>query len=197
MAQKTGGALAAAAAEFEEDLARYRALSEELGKNEMGSQKALARAKTTLQDSVACEERMQTRLSALALAMNAAREEQLAVATATLDGAKRLQARHEQLEAMQAHFATLAERVHTIQEPLRAAFGEDGTQDPSAVLKQLHDVIALMESIIEEAQTMTKEAQDSGWEDVVRDVTSLCQQVQSARNKALLVVRKIAPAAPS
>ncbi len=194
---KTKGALTTAATAFEEELSHYSQLTQELRSNPINSQKLLLRAQRSLEASVQCDQRMAERVAALAEAMQAAKQAQETHALATLEAAKRIQARSEQLGALLSRFASLGERAHTLQQPVSETIKDGETPDANAVLGQMREIVARMESIVEDAGAMADAAQAGEWEDVARDATSLRQQVQSARNKALLVIQKLAPIAPS
>jgi hypothetical protein len=53
------------------------------------------------------------------------------------------------------------------------------------------------EEVIAEAEDLKRAATESSWTDLAEDADVLKQQLLSARNKILLVQRKVAASAPS
>lgn len=191
-------ALATAAAGFEDELARYVEIVDELSKNPVNTQKGLVRAKHALEESAACEQRMSERIQALSEAMIASRTQQETCAAKTLEAAQRFKERSEQLGALMDRFCKLGEQARAVQEPFSAAqAAQEGHVEPTVVISRLKEVATQIETIVVEAESIEKDAKASDFSDVARDAGSLRQQVQSTRNKVALVLQRFAATAPS
>lgn len=191
-------ALAAAAAVFERDLARYEELAHELTTSEISSQKSLVRATKLLEEAAACEQKLSNDVGALVEAMQLARTKQQECGEATLAAARRIEGRMAEHAALMDKFAALGERAKNASEPVAAVMAQHASAvDPNELARGLTEVTARMDEIVSETDSMIKEAEAGDWADVAKEAESLKQKVQAARNKVLLTQRKVAERAPS
>lgn len=191
-------AIAAAAAMFEQDLSRYEQLSSELKSIAINSQKNLLRATKLLEESAACEQKLADAVNMLVEAMQVARLKQRSCGEATLEAAKRIEARMVEHAALMNRFATLGERARSASEPVAAVMAQHAASvDPGELARGLGEVTERMDVIVSETETMIREAETGDWSDLVREAESLKQKVQAARNKVLITQRKVAERAPS
>ena len=198
MAPKTDS-LASAAAALEAETQAYLKTIAELERVEVTSEKTMQRARRALEQCAKHEYSHAHLLPELAKAMQALQREQQSCIDATARSAASLKDRFENRQALLQRVSALGERAREINEPiatLMQAQPEEEKPSPD-MMTSLGEVLKRTEAVIAEAEELQRLAKDSSWVDLSEDADTLKQQLLSARNKVLLVQRKLASGAPS
>jgi hypothetical protein len=178
------GPLTEAAAAFERELQQYERITAELNRTTVRSQKTLSRTQKLLIESTQCEEALGMRLRELLEAMNGARDTQQRCMEQTLASARGLQSRANEFTALLERVAALGTRARETSEPAAKVLEDSaaGARDVELV-RSLEELGDRMTSIMQEAETIARDAEQGDWPDISRDVKSLKQQVQAAQGR--------------
>ena len=190
--------IAKTAANLENELTRYEQQVAEAKRLEISSEKGLHKAKAVLEACAATEQRMRGELQAFAAALNEMQQRQAACIEATLATAKRIEERIQDRAALLERFGQLGVRAKEVDIPVQTVMQRkaEGAKD-SELLDALGEVITRTDAVLADADAVAKDSHEHGWEDIAREATALKQQLQSARNKVLLVQRDMASRSPS
>lgn len=193
MSNKPESPLLAAARALSEDLSRFQALSDELGRLSINSDKTLQRARHGLQVCSAHEIKLAESLRAFAQAMQQVQTVQQQCMDQTAQAARRVETRQLQRAGLEERMALLAQKARAVSLPIGPAEGASSSQ----MLSRLDEVEHRLEALIEEVSAVSRLAQEQDWQDLLRDTQSLREQLQALRNRVLLSRRKLAQNAPS
>jgi hypothetical protein len=185
--------LGAAAAVLEGELRRFEELGEIARRLPLNSEKNLDRAARATQEAAEAQERVAAAVNALIGAITGARQRQEGHALGILERAKEIQARTVEFQDLMKRFGALGEEargIHVLVQEAAALKNEDGSVGTEA-LGRLQQVADRMGTIVATAQDVAKDAQARGIEDIARQADGLRQQVQSARNKLLLLQQNL------
>jgi hypothetical protein len=185
--------LGAAAAALEGELLRFEELGEIARRVPLNSEKNLDRAARATQEAAEAQERVAAAVNALIQAITVARQRQEGHAVAILERAKEIQARTIEFHELLKRFGELGEEaktIHALVQEAAALKKDDGSVSLEA-LGRLEQVSERMATIVATAQDVTKDAKARGIEDIERQADALRQQVQSARNKLLLLQQNL------
>ena len=196
MSKKTETPLLAAAQALDDDLSRFQALSGDLTRGHINSEKSLQRARQVLEACSVHETKLAESLRAFARAMQGVQEAQHACMQATAEAAQRIAERHAARLALQERIARLGESARAVSAPV-AELPEAGGNASTEILASLGEVERRLEAVIDEASAACTLAEQGDWTDLLRDTQSLREQLQSLRNRVLLMRRKLGGAAPS
>jgi chromosome segregation ATPase len=196
MSKKTESPLLVAAQQLDDDLSRFQTLSGDLNRSSINSEKSLQRARQVLEACSAHETQLAESLRAFARAMQGVQETQHACMQATAEGAKRVAERHAARMALQERIAKLGESARAVSAPV-AELPEAGGNASTEILASLSEVERRLDAVIDEAAQACTLAEQGDWPDLLRDTQSLREQLQSLRNRVLLMRRKLGGAAPS
>jgi chromosome segregation ATPase len=184
--------MATAAAAFEDELRRLAALTADLVRTPLSSDKALLRAKKALTESSESQARLATRLQEVVAAIDGARLKQEACLKQLVEAAERVQGRAREFSVLVERFAALGQRAREVNDPVRAVVARKEEGAPvSEVLAGLREVLDRTETLVAEADALAKDARESDWPDVARETDSLKQQMQAARNRLLQAERSV------
>jgi hypothetical protein len=111
-------------------------------------------------------------------------------------GTARVAARHAERVALQERVAQLSAGARAASAPM-ANLPELDAPDSSQMLAPLGEVERRLGLVIDEAAEVSTLAQQGDWNDLLRDTQSLREQLQSLRNRVLLMRRKLGTEAPS
>lgn len=177
------GKLTSAADHFEQELARYERLSNELARTSVHSEKSLGRKRRLLQELSECEEELGGRLKGLLVAMNDARDRQQRGLEIAVKAASELRERAEQFSELMDKVTALGERARSASQPagplLTAADGQARAED----LTPLEQTSEQLQTVLSEAENIARAATEQNWPEVARDVNSLRQQLSSLNAK--------------
>jgi hypothetical protein len=196
MSKNTESPLLAAARSLSEDLERFEALSGELSRLAINSDKTLQRACRGLLECSEHETKLAESLRGFAAAMQVMQAtqqrcmEQAAIAT------QRVRQRQEQRAQLQERLQRLSQKANEISSPA-ATLPEAPTSASSDVLAPLQEIARRLELVIAEAAEVCELARKDEWADVQRDTQSLEQQLHAAKNRVQIGLRKLAQDAPS
>ncbi|MDB4997784.1 MAG: hypothetical protein JWM74_5216 [Myxococcaceae bacterium] len=185
--------LGAAAAALEAELRRFEELGEIARRVPLNSEKNLDRAARATQEAAEAQERVAAAVNALIAAITVARQRQEGHAHSILERAKEIQARTGEFHELLKRFGALGEEakgIHALVQEAAALKKEDGSVSLEA-LGRLEQVSERMASIVTTAQDVAKDAKARGIDDIERQADALKQQVQSARNKLLLLQQNL------
>lgn len=196
--KKFEGPLVKAASALESELARYEEHIQDAKRLEINSEKGLHKSKTVLEACAATEQRMREQLQTFAAAMQEMQKRQQACVEETVATAKRIEERIHDRAALLERFGALGQRAREVDEPVKEVMQRkaDGAKD-SELIGALAEVISRTDAVLEDADSVAKDAQARGWEDIGREALGLKQQLQSARNKVMQAQRDMAEKLPS
>jgi ABC-type transporter Mla subunit MlaD len=177
------GKLAGAADHFEEELARYARLSDELARTTVHSEKSLGRKRRLLEEFSESESELGVRLKGLLAAMNEARERQQHCMDVAVKAATELRERAEQFGQLMAKVTELGERARDASQPAGPLLTEADQKVTAEALGPLDHVSEQIHSVLSEAEAIARSAAQENWPEVARDVNSLRQQLSSMHAK--------------
>jgi hypothetical protein len=179
----------AAAEAFDDELETYATVSGAFARAQLTSSKHLERAKDALNQIAASEQRLATCGARLAAAVNAARNQQEALAKATLERVPVLQQRMEQLRGLVGQFETLGQEAGSLNGGALAIVHWTPEQgDRGAQLAEARALLGNMQTLSQRALDLTAQARDADFEELAVQAHALHQQLQSAHNKLRLAI---------
>lgn len=187
--------LLAAAEALDAELRRFELLADAIGREHLNSEKNVKRAGQRLQELVECHSRLSAQVQSLIGALDHVRTRQEAQALAVSERANEIRARAEILGNLVGQFETLRAEAAQLTAPLQqlAATGTEATVDQKrvalagaldAIDVQLHAVAARTDGLVEAATA-------EHFLDLARHAESLRTQLQSTRNKIILLRRSL------
>jgi hypothetical protein len=190
--------LVAAAEALESQLTRFESLADQLRKSPLNSEKSLERASKLLRDVAEQDQVLNASVSALVAAVTAARDRQQTQAEAVNARAQELQQRAETFKSLLERYGALGQSAAELNQRMQEfAAQRSQAQTPEQNAELLGTLDALNERMVqvaEEAQSVTKLADEQDFSDVGRQADSLRQQLLSARNKLGLLRKGLASA---
>jgi chromosome segregation ATPase len=196
MSKSNESALVIAARALADDLQRFEQLSGELTRSTINSDKSLQRARRGLEECSAQEAKLVESLRGFARAMQGVQELQQRCMDQTALAAERIRQRQEARAQLQQRLQSLGESARDVSAPLEAV-PSAGDAEAADMRGPLREVGRRLEPVIAEAAELTALAKKEDWSDLERDTHTLEQQLQAARNRVLLSLRKLAEDAPS
>jgi hypothetical protein len=197
MSKTAESPLVAAARALSEHLARFEETSLEAARAPINSEKALNRARKSLQECSEHEGKLAASLRDLAAAMQGMQAQQQRCVEHTALAAERIRQRQDERLALQDRLLRLGDNAREVSAPVAAL--PEGANEPGSTqaIGPLQEVVRRLEAVIAEAAAVTALAHEGDWADLERDTHSLEQQLQSARNRVLIGLRKLSEEAPS
>jgi ABC-type transporter Mla subunit MlaD len=195
MSKNKESPLLSAAGALAEDIDTFEALSLELSRLPIHTDKSLARARQGLQACSEHETKLAGSLHGFAAAMQAMQERQRRCMEVTAAAAARVQQRQEQRMQLEQQLAQLGASAQEVSEPVAALFAAPG-ESPD-LLAPLAEVERRLDAVIEGAGALCDSARQGEWHDLERDTQSLREKLQALRNRVLLMRRKLSTVAPS
>lgn len=196
MSKSTESPLLIAARALSDDLQHFEQLSAELGRLVINSEKTLQRARKGLQECSEHEAKLAESLRGFAGAMQAMQAMQQRCMEQTALATERVRQRQEERAQLQQRLHSLGDNARDVSAPVAAlAEGSEGAANDA--LGPLQEVARRLELVIAEATEVTELARQGEWADLERDTHSLEQQLQAARNRVLIGLRRLAQDAPS
>ncbi len=196
MNKKPESSLLSAARLLQDDLTRFEALSAELARTQINSEKSLQRARQTLESCSEQEAKLAESLRGFAAAMQEMQLNQQRCMEQTAEAAQRILLRQEQRQALRERLAHVGDSAREVSLPV-AQLPDDAAAVPVEMLASLQEVERRLSAVIAEAAEIAAIAQRDEWTDIERDIQTLSQQLQAVRNRVLLCQRKVASNAPS
>lgn len=188
--------LVAAAEALESQLTRFESLADQLHKSPLNSEKSLERASKLLRDVAEQDQVLNASVSALVAAVTAARDRQQTQAEAVNARAQELQQRAETFKSLLERYGELGKSAAELNQRMQEfAAKRAQAQTPEQNAELIGTLDALNERMVqvaEEAQSVTKLAEEQDFTDVGRQADSLRQQLLSARNKLGLLRKGLA-----
>jgi hypothetical protein len=190
--------LVVAAASLVEELQALDGLAEEAKHCRMRTEKGMSRATRLLTDSVEYRARIEEKLRALVMEIEAARTHQQQSIQALLEVAHELDERSKERDTLLARFGALGASAAQVSE-LAVKLGErkgEGAGDQE-LLERLGDIRGQMDGVASEARGLAEAAEAGGWSEIARQADALRQEVLAAQNKLAMARRSVAARAPS
>ena len=183
------GAISAAATQLDEALRDFERAAQTALRSSLRSQKHIDKATTSLNEAAAAQTRVVEELQALMVQFNDARGRYESTAEA-------LNRRGDEIEARAKETSVLVERFEALgvmaKETTESVRGIDPGERVTAV-ERLTELEARMGTIVEDAQTLHRDAQAADLIDMTHAADSLRQQIAGARNKLALALAKLKP----
>ena len=183
------GAISTAASQLDDALRDFERAAQAALRTPLRSQKHIDKATTSLNEAAAAQTRVVEELQALMAQFNDARGRYEATAEA-------LNRRGDEIEARAAETRLLVDRFEALgvhaKETTESARGIDPKERATAMV-QLAALEERMGRIVEDAQTLHRDAQAADLSDMTQAADSLRQQIAGARNKLALALAKLKP----
>jgi uncharacterized coiled-coil DUF342 family protein len=195
MSKNTDTPLLAAARALAEDVTRFETLSLELARLPLNSEKSLQRGRQALQACSEHETKLAQSLRGFAEAMQAVQQSQRQSMDRTAEAAQRVQKRQEERSELERRVAQLGNQAREVSQPVAGLVEAPGTSPD--VLAPLAEVGRRLDAVIDDAGSVYELAQQGEWNDLERETQSLREQLQSLRNRVLLMRRKLSSEAAS
>ena len=184
--------LTEAAAALEAELHQFESRVELARRVKLTSEKNLERAAQATTEAAQSQELVVASLRALIEAINAARARQEAQASQLQERGQEIVRRRDELLALRARFDAVGAEARGLNEWLQAMPAPDESADgKAALLLRLREAEQRMAHVIEGAGAVALACAETGLEDLSRDADSLHKQMQVARNKVSLSLRKL------
>jgi chromosome segregation ATPase len=196
MNQKSETPLSDAANQIEGELSRFEKLLHELSRP-VSTEKALQRARMSIEECSNSEERLAGHLTVFAQAIQSIQARQQRCMELLNERVAQIQERHSDRSALVERMALLGKRTSEISKPIVSLEESVWNAVTPELLTSVAEVSARLEDAIGEASQIAASARQSDWTDLARDADMLKQQLQSVRNQVLLGQRKLAGQAPS
>ena len=179
---KPDAALAAAAAEFDEELATYTRLGDLFIKTPVSSVKQLERANGTLAEIAACEERLQAAGQRMVGALAAARAHQEQLARDVVARVPVVQARNRKLNELMAELTAVAGEVGSLNSVI-TGHRDNGDATKPPTLDTARDISATMFALSERAERLSVTANEAEFEELGTQAHALYQRLQAIGKK--------------
>lgn len=175
-------ALAAAATDFDNELAVYARLGKLFLETPLSSVKHLERANGTLAEIAGCEERLQAAGQRLVAALASSRERQEQLANEVVAHVPALQARNQRLQELMKELDGVAGEVGNINNAIASQRGNgDSTKTPSADdARQLSETVL---ALSERAEQLAGSAREAEFEELAAQAHSLHQRLDAIGKK--------------
>jgi hypothetical protein len=196
MSKNPESQLLAAARSLSDDLERFEKLTSELERLVINSDKTLQRAGRSLLECSEHETKLAESLRGFAIAMQAMQATQQRCMERAAAATERVRQRQAQRVQLQERLQLLSQKASEVSRPA-ASLPESSSPASTEVLSPLQEIARRLELIIVEAAEVLELARKDEWADVERDTHSLEQQLQAAKNRVQLGLRKLAEGAPS
>ncbi len=190
--------LVVAAASLVDELRALDGLAEEAKHCRMRTEKGLSRATRLLTDSVEYRARIEEKLRALVMEIEAARTHQQQSIQALLEVAHELDERSKERDTLLSRFGALGASAAQVSE-LAVKLGErksEGAGDQE-LLERLGDIRGQMDRVASEARALAEAAEVGGWAEIALQADALRQEILAAQNKLAMAQRSVAARAPS
>lgn len=174
---KPDPALAAAAAEFDEQLTAYARLGELFLKTPLSSVKHLERANQALSEIAASEERLQAAGQRMVQALTAARAHQEKLASEVVAHVPAVQARNQQLNELMRELTAVAGEVQHLNATITGQ-RENGDATKPATLDAARDASTTVFALSDRAEQLSVAARDAEFEELSTQAHALHQRLQ-------------------
>ena len=186
--------LMAAAAAFDEHLARFAHLAETARQGPLNSQKSLQRAARAFQEIGDAEKRLGVAAQELVQALTAARRTQEMQAQAIQERAQEIARRTAVAADLLKRYGAIGGKAAELNALVLDLAGKktDGTAGGGEVLPVLGQVRARLAEVQEGALELVAAAQEADFEDIAGEASSLREQVAAADVKIAAIERSLA-----
>jgi len=186
--------LMAAAAAFDEHLARFAHLAETARQGPLNSQKSLQRAARAFQEIGDAEKRLGVAAQELVLALTAARRTQELQAQAIQERAQEIARRTAVAADLLKRYGAIGGKAAELNALVLDLAGKktDGAAAGGEVLPVLGQVRARLAEVQEGALELVAAAQEADFEDIAGEASSLREQVAAADVKIAAIERSLA-----
>jgi hypothetical protein len=186
--------LMAAAAAFDEHLARFAHLAETARQGPLNSQKSLQRAARAFQEIGDAEKRLGVAAQELVAALTAARRSQEVQAQAIQERAQEIARRTAVAADLLKRYGAIGGKAAELNALVLDLAGKkaDGAPAGGEVLPVLGQVRARLAEVQEGALELVAAAQEADFEDIAGEATSLREQVAAADVKIAAIERSLA-----
>jgi hypothetical protein len=186
--------LMAAAAAFDEHLARFAHLAETARQGPLNSQKSLQRAARAFQEIGDAEKRLGVAAQELVAALTAARRSQEVQAQAIQERAQEIARRTAVAADLLKRYGAIGGKAAELNALVLDLAGKktDGAPAGGEVLPVLGQVRARLAEVLEGALELVAAAQEADFEDIAGEASSLREQVAAADVKIAAIERSLA-----
>jgi chromosome segregation ATPase len=195
--QSPSSALLDAAARLEDELRQYEALTEEVGRAVIHSRKSLVRVTRMLQQAAECHERLMTHVASLSEVMTATRGRQVSCAERLVSAGGRIQERMAGFQTLMSRYDALGELSKQLNATAAEIVAAKDETNPQAALAATGSLLERMEQAVSDATALADAARADDFADLARDVDSVKQQLQSAKNQLTMARRVLGERSPS
>ncbi|WP_426755667.1 hypothetical protein [Myxococcus sp. Y35] len=191
--------LVMAARALDAELGRFESLAEQLQQAPLQSEKHLERASAMLKGLADLDEQLRLHVTALVGVISKMRDRQQAQAEAVHLRAQELQQRTEVFKELLVRYGAMGQSAGELNVQMQQfAQRRQEAQTPeqnAALAGDFQALQARMTQVADEAQALTRAAEEQAFHDVARQADSLRQQLLSARNKMALLQKRFSEGA--
>jgi chromosome segregation ATPase len=179
--------LVAAAQALDEGLERFEALTEQLQKAPLQSEKHLERASDTLKALADMDDQLRVRVTSLVGVISRVRDRQQAQAELVHQSAQKLQERTEVFKDLLVRYGSLGQSAGELNVHMQQ-FAQQRQQaktpeEQAALAATFQTLQDRMAQVADDAKALATLANEKDFGDIARQADSLRQQLLSARNK--------------
>ena len=190
--------LVAAVIRMEEELRRYEALTAEVARAPISSEKTLARTARAVTEAASCHERFLACVGVVSEALGETRARQEATLARMAEAARHVGERADGFVTLLERYRHLGDVARTLNEraseiSARRAAGTAADETYSAVGELLDG----MATALAEAESIASDGRERGYDQIAKDADGLKQQMSSAKNRLSLAHRTLAERASS
>ncbi|HEX2570683.1 MAG TPA: hypothetical protein VH877_14095 [Polyangia bacterium] len=187
-----------AALALDEELERFRELTEAAERIPLTTRRNLERAARLADEATESQQRLGTRMQEFIAALGASRERNEQCAQVMAQRRQEIEQRLGEVTALFRRLASLGESARTITQAIRTIGEGAGEEGPTPeVLVQLDEAQETLTIIVTAAGELATAAQDAGLAELFGEVDALRQQLNAARNKLNLLRKRLEEAAPT
>jgi hypothetical protein len=190
--KRAPGEVTTAAQALEEALLAFERTAAGASRIPLSSQRNLQKAAQAITEAAGHQPAIGEGIQQMLAALNAARDRNARTAEELAAFGERVATRSQECTALLVRFGELGEQARELSEGMRDLSGPEAAQLASAEkLARLGPVEQKMSGLVDDAGALAKDAREADFGEVGQQAEQLRQQMQAARNKVMLLVRKL------
>ena len=181
-----------AALALDEELERFRELTEAIERIPLTTRRNLERAARLADEATESQQRLGACMQELIAALGTSRERNEQSAQVLAQRRQEIEQRLGEVGALFRRLATLGESARSITQAIRTIGESTGEEGPTPeVLAQLDEAQETLTTIVTAAGELASAAQEAGLAELFGEVDALRQQLHAARNKLNLLRKRL------
>lgn len=186
-----------AALALDEELERFRELTEAVERTPLTTRRNLERAARLADEAAESQQRLGTCMQEFIAALGASRERNEQCAQLLAQRRQEIEQRLGEVTTLFRRLAALGEGARSISQAIRTIGEGAGDEGPTPeLLVQLDEAQETLATIVTAAGELASAAQEAGLEELFGEVDAVRQQLNAARNKLNLLRKRLEEMAP-